>query len=207
MVKEKQSLKEKEWEEHQRVLKELEEEDCENWYIIHTYSGYEDKAVSAIMSKMRAQNLHNYIKKIIVPKEPVEEVKKGKKEIVFKRIYPGYVLIKMIVEDEVVRNKIWNIVKKVPGISGFVGPSGHPVKITKKEVQEIFKHIQGRASHARPALEFEVGETVRIVKGPFAEFVGKIEEIDEEKGKLKLMVDIFGRSTPLEVEFTEVEKL
>lgn len=191
-----------EWE---RCLQGIDPDHLElgNWYIVHTYSGYESKVRMAIEMKVAQQGWADKVTHVLVPMEKVEEIKRGKKKMVERRMYPGYVLLQMQADIE-----IWNAIQRIPGVSGFIGGGGGvPQCMPPHDVKLIFDQIFGRQRRPRLKISYELGENVRIIVGPFTDFTGKIQEIDEARGKLKLVVDIFGRATPVEVELEQVERL
>lgn len=171
------------------------------WYAIHTYSGFENKVRAGLTERMRATGHHDDLAEILVPSEEVVELHKGKRRVIERKIFPGYVLVKMRLNDET-----WHVVKDTPKITGFVGGKTSPSPLSEEEVQEIVRHMTGAAG-PRPGVKFRVGEAVRVVDGPFTTFVGHVDEINEERSKLKVLVSIFGRSTPVELDFLQVEKL
>ena len=179
------------------------------WYVIHSYAGYENRVQQNIETRMRSMNVEERIYEIVIPMEDVIEFKAGKKTIVKKKVFPGYVLIRMDLDDDT-----WYVIRNTPGVTGFVGAANKPNPLTKKEVENILgtgeSGEKGKASvttKSRPRLEYEVGEQVRVTTGPFADFNGAISEIDVDRSKLKVLVDIFGRETPVELEFGQVAKL
>jgi transcriptional antiterminator NusG len=170
-----------------------------NWYVVHTYSGFEDKVKSSIEDKVERKGLNERITKILIPTEKVIELRSGKKKELDKKFYPGYILIEMELDDET-----WHLVRSTPRVTGFVGGS-KPVAIPEEEVEEIVQQIEkGPVQQVRT--QYEVGEAVRIIDGPFTNFVGSIDEVDMDHGRLRVMVSIFGRQTPVELNFFQVEK-
>lgn len=172
-----------------------------SWYIVQAHSGHEKKVAEAVREKADREGISDYIEEVVVPTEGVVEVKKGKKVNTERKFFPGYVLIKMRMDD-----KAWHMVRSVPKVTGFLGSKGRPQPISEAEVGRIFKQMEEGTGRAKHSVSFESGETVRIIDGPFESFVGVVEEVDEEKAKLKVSVSIFGRTTPVELEFTQVEK-
>jgi len=171
-----------------------------HWYVVHVYSGYETKVAEQIREQAAKKKLTDKILEVLVPVENVVAVKKGEKVTSEKNFFPGYVLINMIMSDEV-----WHLVKNTPKVTGFLGAAGKPVPVSKAEVQKILKQVEeGVAPSA--TMTFEVGEKVRVIDGPFATFTGLVEEVDEEKLKLKVSVSIFGRATPVELDCLQVER-
>lgn len=173
-----------------------------NWYIVHTYSGYEHKAKVALEERVRILKKDPYFGEVIVPEENVVELVKGQKRTAKRRFFPGYILVKMHLNDET-----WHIVKNTPKITGFVGDKVKPVPIAENEVQKMTNRIAEGQVKPRPRVSFNAGENVRVVDGPFANFSGVIEDVNQDKGKVKVLVSIFGRSTPVELDFIQVEKI
>lgn len=170
------------------------------WYVVHTLSGQEKKVKEIMESKLGAEEMTEYISQILIPTENVSEVKGGKKTITTRKFYPGYILVEMALTDE-----SWYYVKNVPGVIGFVG-AGSPVPLRDKEVQEILSQIEEKKEKVKPKVLFEKGEAVKVNDGPFVNFTGVIDEVNPDKGKLKVMVSIFGRATPVELEYWQVER-
>jgi transcriptional antiterminator NusG len=173
-----------------------------NWYIIHTYSGYEHKAKAALEERVRTLKKDPFFGEVIVPEENVVELVKGQKRTTKRRFFPGYILVKMFLNDET-----WHIVKNTPKITGFVGDKVKPVPIAEAEVQKMTNRIAEGQAKPRPRVSFNAGENVRVVDGPFANFSGTIEDVNQDKGKVKVSVSIFGRPTPVELDFIQVEKI
>ena len=172
------------------------------WYIIHTYSGFEDKVAKSLRSRSEAFNFANKIGQILIPTEEVMELRGGKKVTSKRLLYPGYVLVQMKMDDE-----MWHEVKNTPRVTGFVGGGNSPVPLTADEVNQILYRQATSADRPRPKLSFEKNETVRIIDGPFANFQGKVDEINPERNTLRVLVTIFGRATPVELDFLQVEKI
>jgi len=172
------------------------------WYVLHVYSGFENKVADAIHEKARKLKLSERVEEIMVPTEEVVEVQRGKRVNAERKFFPGYVLAKLDMNDHV-----WHMVKDTPKVTGFLGGSGKPVPISQKEAEALMTQIQEGVDSPRPSITFDVGEEVKVADGPFASFNGLVEEVDEEKGKLKVSVSIFGRATPVELEYTQVEKM
>lgn len=172
------------------------------WYVLHVYSGFENKVAEAINEKARKLKLQDRVGEIMVPTEEVVEVKRGQRVNAERKFFPGYVLAKLDMSDEV-----WHMVKDTPKVTGFLGGGNKPVPITQKEADALMKQIQEGVDSPRPSITFDIGEEVKVADGPFASFNGLVEEIDEEKGKLKVSVSIFGRATPVELEYGQVEKM
>jgi transcriptional antiterminator NusG len=172
------------------------------WYVVHTYSGYEAKVKASIEERVNALGLQDKITQILVPSEQVVEMKKGKKRIHAKKFFPGYILVEMELSDET-----WYLIKNTPKVTGFLGGARNPTPLPTEEISHIIEQIRGEAAKPKPRVLFEPGEHVKIIDGPFSGFSGVIDEVDEVRGKLRVMVSIFGRATPVEMEFLQVEKL
>jgi transcription termination/antitermination protein NusG len=177
------------------------------WFVIHTLSGQEQKVKESIEKRMKAEEMREYINEVLVPMEKVAEVRSGKKTVTTRKLYPGYVFIDMILLDENKRviEKPWYFIRETPGIIGFVG-GDRPTPTSTEEIDSIKKQISESEDHEKPKVHFEAGETVKINDGPFLNFSGVIEDIEPERGKLKVTVNIFGRNTPVELEYWQVEK-
>ena len=171
-----------------------------NWYVIHTYSGYEKKVKDNLERKVRSMGLENVIERILVPEEDEIDVKDGRKRTVRRTIYPGYVFVEMEVNA-----RSWYVVRNTPGVTGFVGSATKPVPLEPQEVRRILKS-QGIEKEVRPQISVEIGEQVRIISGPFDNFYATITEINNEKGTLKGLIDMFGRETSVEVDYSQIEK-
>ena len=176
------------------------------WYVVHTYAGYENKVKSNLHSRAGSMNMEDRIYEVVIPMEDVAEFKNGKKVIVQKKVFPGYLLCRCELDDD-----SWSVIRNTPGVTGFVGPGTKPTPLSRREVEGILQvKVEGGeapSKRSRPRLEHEVGETVRVKEGPFADFSGQIAEINEDQLKLKVLVNIFGRETPVELEFSQVAKL
>jgi transcriptional antiterminator NusG len=170
------------------------------WYVIHAYSGHEDKVKKNLERRIESMDMQESILDVLVPMEDEIEIKEGKRRHVQRRIFPGYVLVRMLMSDE-----SWYVVRNTPGVTSFVGSGNKPVPLQEKEVRGILKQMKQEAPKVK--VEYELGETVRVVDGPFAEFLGRVDEINGEKGKLKVLVTMFGRETPLELDLLQVEKV
>ncbi len=176
-----------------------------SWYVVHTYAGYENKVKSNLESRISSMNMEERIYEVVIPMEDVVEFKGGKKVTVQRKVFPGYLLCRCELDDE-----SWSVIRQTPGVTGFVGPGTKPTPLSRAEVEGI---LQVRDTgpegpkRQRPRLEHEVGETVRVREGPFADFTGQVAEINEDQLKLKVLVNIFGRETPVELEFSQVAKL
>ncbi len=170
------------------------------WYVIHTYAGYENKVKANLEKRVDSMNMGENIFRVIVPMEDEVQVKDGKKKVTKRKVYPGYVLVEMIMTDD-----SWYVVRNTPGVTGFVGTGSKPVPLRDEEAKQILK-LMG-VIDPKVRISFMVGENVRVSSGPFENFVGNVEEIYPDKGKLKVMVSMFGRETPVELEFSQVEKM
>jgi transcription termination/antitermination protein NusG len=173
-----------------------------HWYIIHSYSGFENKVAESLRTRAEAFGFSSRIGQILIPTEEVFELRNGKKVTSKRMLYPGYVLVEMEMDDE-----LWHAVKETPRVTGFVGGGNHPVPLTADEVNSILYRQANAGDRPKPKLTFEKNETVRITDGPFTNFSGKVEEINSEKNTLRVLVTIFGRSTPVELDFEQVEKI
>lgn len=174
---------------------------AKNWYVVHTYSGFEQKAKQALEERIKAAHKEDLFEEILVPSESVVEVKKGVKKTSTRRFFPGYILVKMEFNEET-----YFLVKGTPKVTGFVGGTANPPIVPEEEVRRITKQIEEGTLKPKPRVTFEKGENVRVVSGPFSTFSGIVDEVYAEKGKLRVLVSIFGRSTPIELDFTQVEK-
>ncbi len=172
------------------------------WYVVHTYSGFEHKAKTALEERVRSLKKGDFFGEVIVPEENVVELVKGQKKTTKRRFFPGYILVKMILNEET-----WHIVKDTPKITGFVGDKVKPTPVPESEVQKMTSRIAEGQAKPRPRISFQEGENVRVVDGPFANFNGIVEDVNQDKGKVRVLVSIFGRSTPVELDFIQVEKV
>jgi len=175
------------------------------WFVVHSYAGYENKVKSNLQSRIASMNMEEHIFEVVIPMEDVIEFKGGKKVVVQRKVFPGYLLVRCELDDD-----SWYVVRNTPGVTGFVGLGARPTPLSRKEVEGILQvKVDGveTVKKTRPRLEYEVGETVRVREGPFADFTGTIAEINEDQLKLKVLVNIFGRETPVELEFSQVAKL
>lgn len=170
------------------------------WYVIHTYSGYENKVMATLERKVKSMGLESVINRILVPMEDEVDMKDGKKRTVKRKIFPGYVLVEMEVND-----RSWYVVRNTPGVTGFVGSATKPTPLTEEEVKSILKS-QGVDAEPKIQIAVDIGEQVRITSGPFENFIATITEINKEKGTLKGLIDMFGRETSVEVDYSQIEK-
>ncbi|MFA6216148.1 MAG: transcription termination/antitermination protein NusG [Candidatus Omnitrophota bacterium] len=173
-----------------------------NWYVVHTQTGSEDKVKTILQTRIPVNGLQELITKVIIPTEQVSEVRGGKKRISLRRFFPGYLLVEMEMEE-----KTYSFIKGIPGVTGFIGSGKKPMPLPQKEVVEILKRTEETRTKPSPRIIFEKGEQVRVKEGPFMNFNGSIEEIHPDKGRIKVNISIFGRSTPVELEYWQVEKV
>ena len=175
---------------------------AKRWYIVHTYSNFEKKVAESVREQAANQGLADLFDEILVPTEEVVEIRRGRKVASERRFFPGYVLAKMEMTDQA-----YHLIKNTPKVTGFLGSDNKPMPISEAEAQRILHQVQEGIERPRPTISYEVGEQVRVADGPFASFSGLIEEVDEERSRVKVAVSIFGRPTPVELEFAQVEKL
>jgi transcriptional antiterminator NusG len=174
----------------------------QKWYIIHTYSGFEQKVKNAIMERAKAQGLEDLVSEVLVPTEMVEEMIKGERRLSARKFYPGYVLVRMELTDD-----SWHLVKDTPKVTGFVGSKTEPVAIPDEDAEKIINQMQEGIAKPKPKIQFEIGDKVQVTDGPFTNFTGTVDEVRADKGKVKVMISVFGRPTPVELEFTQLEKI
>jgi len=172
-----------------------------NWYIVHAFSGFENKVAETIKDKIKIDKLEDKIEEVLVPVHEVTEVKRGKRVQRKKKYFPSYVLVKMEMNKE-----LYHTIKNIQKVTGFLGPTGSPVPVPEKEVEKIIGGIKEGSLVPEPRLTFDIGEQVKVCEGPFASFSGLVEEVDEEKSRLKVSVSIFGRPTPIDLDYNQVEK-
>lgn len=176
-----------------------------SWYVIHSYAGFENKVKSNLETRIASMNMEERIFEVVVPMEDVVEFKSGKRSVVSKKVFPGYILVRAFMDDET-----WSVIRNTPGVTGFVGPATKPVPLSRQEVEGILQVREDKGvglRKSKPRVEHRVGDTVRVREGPFADFSGEIAEINEDQMKLKVLVNIFGRETPVELEFGQVTRI
>ncbi|MCJ7843372.1 transcription termination/antitermination protein NusG [Lederbergia sp. NSJ-179] len=174
-----------------------------NWYVVHTYSGYENKVKTNLEKRVETMGMQDKIFRVIVPEDEETDIKNGKKKVVKKKVFPGYVLVEIIMTDD-----SWYVVRNTPGVTGFVGSSGSgskPTPLLPEEIDFILKRMG--LEEKNQEVHFEIGETVTVKEGPFANFTGKVEDLDVSKGKIRVMVNMFGRETPVELDFGQIDKI
>ncbi|MGL4962123.1 MAG: transcription termination/antitermination protein NusG [Inquilinus sp.] len=172
------------------------------WYVLHVYSNFEKKVAESIREQADQKGLTDHFEQIVVPTEEVVEIRRGQKVNTERKFFPGYVLLKMELSD-----RAWHLVKNTPKVTGFLGSGNKPIPISETEAMRIMQQVQEGVERPKPSITFEIGETVRVADGPFTSFNGVVEEVDEERSRLKVAVSIFGRATPVELEYTQVEKV
>jgi transcriptional antiterminator NusG len=172
------------------------------WYIIHTYSGFEQKVKNAILERAKARGLEHLIQEVLVPTETVEEMVKGERKLSSRKFYPGYVMVHMELNDD-----SWHLVKDTPKVTGFIGSKDEPVPIPEEEAAKIIAQMQEGVLRPKPKIKFEQGDKVQVTDGPFANFTGVVDEVRPDRGRVRVMISVFGRPTPVELEFTQLEKI
>jgi transcription termination/antitermination protein NusG len=172
-----------------------------NWYVVQAYAGFESKAKQALEERIRLNNLTHLFGEVHVPQETVVELVKGQKKTSTRKFFPGYIIVQMVMNEET-----WHLVKETPKVNGFVGDATSPIPMSEEEVARIFTQVEEGAASPRAKMNFEQGDAVKVVDGPFAEFNGTIEEVRPDKGKVKVLISIFGRATPVELDFMQIEK-
>ncbi|MEQ8666634.1 MAG: transcription termination/antitermination protein NusG [Rhodospirillales bacterium] len=172
------------------------------WYVVHAYSGFEKKVAQSIEEQARQAGMEDMFERVLVPMEEIVEMRRGAKHSAERKFFPGYVLVKMEMTDET-----WHLVKNTPKVTGFLGGQGRPSPISEEEANRILHQVEEGIERPKPSITFEIGEQVRVCDGPFNSFNGLVEDVDDERARLKVAVSIFGRATPVELEYSQVEKL
>jgi len=176
--------------------------DEKRWYIIHTYSGFEHRVAESLMNRIHVAGKEDEIGQILIPTEDLVEIKNGKKVVTSKIVYPGYVLIEMNMSDD-----LWHLIRSIHRVTGFISSGGRPTALSEEEINDLMTSLMASSEKPKPKFKYESGETVKIIDGPFANFVGVVDDINNEKSTLKVSVTIFGRQTPVELDFLQVEKI
>ena len=174
-------------------------EEDKRWYVIHTYSGYEQRVKTNLEHRVKSMDAEDNIFQVVIPTEDEIEIKNGQRRTVSKKVFPGYILVKMVMSDE-----SWNVVRNTPGVTGFVGAGAKPIPLDEREVNTIFNKMRAEAPTIK--VGFSKGENVRVIDGPFIDFIGTVDEIHPDKGKVRVLVSFFGRETPVELDFLQVER-
>jgi transcription termination/antitermination protein NusG len=172
------------------------------WYIVHTYSGFENKVKTALQERLKSSGKEDLIDQILVPIEQVVELVKGKRKTSSRKFYPGYILVHMELSDDT-----WHLVRHTPKVTGFLGGKDRPIPVTDEEAQAIINQMEEGTQKPRPKFQFEKGDDIRVVDGPFTNFIGVVDEVIPEKGKVRVLVSIFGRATPVELDFVQVNRM
>ena len=188
--------------EEEKILKELPPERANlPWYVVHTYSGFEQMVKASLEERIRVEKLEDKFGNILVPQETVVELVRGQKKTSTRKFLPGYIVVQMKLDDQT-----WHFVSETPKVTGFVGDSQEPMPLTKKEVENLVQQIEGGGQRPKPKVSFEEGDSIKVIDGPFADFNGTVDEVKPDKGKLRVLISIFGRNTPVELDFVQVEK-
>ncbi len=174
----------------------------QKWYIIHTYSGFEQKVKNALLDRAKARGLGHLVTEVLVPTEMVEEMIRGERKITHRKFYPGYILVRMELNEE-----SWHLVKDTPKVTGFVGSKTEPTAIPEEDAAKIIAQMQEGAAKPKPKVRFETGDKVQVIDGPFTNFTGVVDEVRPDRGRVRVMISVFGRPTPVELEFTQLEKI
>ncbi len=174
----------------------------QKWYIIHTYSGFEQKVRNTLLDRAKARGLEHLVTEVLVPTEMVEEMIKGERKITHRKFYPGYILVRMELNEE-----SWHLVKDTPKVTGFVGSKTEPTAIPEEDAAKIIAQMQEGAAKPKPKVRFETGDKVQVIDGPFTNFTGVVDEVRPDRGRVRVMISVFGRPTPVELEFTQLEKI
>ncbi|MCL4149318.1 UNVERIFIED_CONTAM: hypothetical protein GTU68_019660 [Idotea baltica] len=196
-------VEEEDEDEDSSVLPKLEPHRAAHpWYVVHTYSGYEQRAKLSLEERIKTANATDKFGHVLVPQEKVVELVKGERKTSSRKTFPGYIVVQCLLDDEA-----WHLIKATPKITDFVGDSRNPVPLSQPEIDNIIAQLEGSAERPRPKINFEEGDSIKVVDGPFAEFNGTVDEVKPDKGKLRVLISIFGRNTPVELDFVQVEKV